>query len=130
MISGTFTRDPVGWYGFTQAPNGAIQTDMRNRAMRLRRYARAQVGVDSHRLQRSIDVTLKMGPSGTEWWVGSNVRYALAHHQGTKPHYIYPDRARVLRFSSRGKIVYAARVLHPGTKPNRYLTDNLRRVVN
>ena len=38
---------------------------------------------------------------------------------------ITPDTAEVLRFSSRGRIVYTRVVRHPGTKPNKYLADNL-----
>jgi hypothetical protein len=53
----------------------------------------------------------------------------LMHHQGTRPHIIVPRRAQTLRFYSRGRIVYSKLVHHPGTKPNRYLTDNLRRVI-
>jgi hypothetical protein len=61
--------------------------------------------------------------------IGSDNRIALMHHQGTRPHIIMPRRAQTLRFYSRGRIVYSKLVHHPGTKPNRYLTDNLRRVI-
>ena len=57
--------------------------------------------------------------------IGSAMNYALLHHEGSKPHMIKPDRAQVLRFTSRGRVMYAHSVMHPGTKPNRYLADNL-----
>ena len=28
-------------------------------------------------------------------------------------------------FASKGNVIYTTSVNHPGTKPNRYLTDNL-----
>jgi hypothetical protein len=61
--------------------------------------------------------------------VGSGNRIALMHHNGTRPHFIRPRRAQTLRFYSHGRIVYSQLVFHPGTRPNRYLTDNLSRVV-
>lgn len=39
---------------------------------------------------------------------------------GTKPHIIVPRRAKVLAFSVGGQMVFAKRVSHPGTKPNRF----------
>lgn len=61
---------------------------------------------------------------------------ATWHHEGTQPHVITPRRGKVLRFyapgGSRsgvlgpaGNVVYARKVHHPGTKPNRFLTDSL-----
>lgn len=130
MSDAIFVKDPVGWHGFAEAPNGTVQSAMYKRAKRVQRLAKAQVGKKTGRLRQSINVTLRTGPLGPEWWIGSNLDYALPHHQGTRPRIIVPKRDRVLRFSSKGKIVYARVVHHPGTKPNRYLTDNLRRVVN
>lgn len=39
--------------------------------------------------------------------------------EGVRPHVIRPRRARVLRFVSGGKVVYAKRVNHPGTNKHR-----------
>jgi hypothetical protein len=58
-------------------------------------------------------------------WIGSTVEYALAHHEGTKPHIIRPDRAKALRFTSGSRIIYSRAVKHPGTRANRYLKDQL-----
>lgn len=62
--------------------------------------------------------------TGPAWRVGSELSYARLHHDGTPPHVIVPRNASVLRFPTKGgTIVFARRVNHPGTKPNRYLTD-------
>jgi hypothetical protein len=54
------------------------------------------------------------------------LNYALAHHEGTAPHVIRPKSGKMLRFVSRGQVVYAHVVNHPGTKANKYLADALR----
>lgn len=45
---------------------------------------------------------------------------------GTRPHVIRPVRARALRFTVGGRVVYATIVRHPGTRPNDFLTQALR----
>lgn len=46
---------------------------------------------------------------------------------GTRPHTIRPVRAQALRFEINGRIVFAKRVRHPGTRPNPYARETLRR---
>jgi hypothetical protein len=66
--------------------------------------------------------------------VGSDSDHALFVHDGTKPHIIRPKKpGGVLVFpgataAGPNGLVFARIVHHPGTKPNRYLTDNLRLV--
>jgi hypothetical protein len=64
--------------------------------------------------------------------VGSEDPIARLHHEGTRPHVIVPRRARFLVFYSprAGHVIYSKRVMHPGTKPNRFLTDNLHLAVD
>lgn len=58
--------------------------------------------------------------------IGTDNPIALIHHEGTRPHIIRPVRAKALVFAgSGGGLVYSKLVHHPGTKPNRFLTDNL-----
>lgn len=61
--------------------------------------------------------------------VSAQTEYATFHHEGTKPHIIIPRTAKALRFTIGNQVVFAKRVVHPGTKPNRFLTDALREVV-
>lgn len=123
-----FIKDPKGWHYWTEDRNGPFGRHMRDAGDRLVGLARRQVGVDTGRLRSSINSTVnRSGPIVVR--VGSNNPIALMHHEGTKAHEIRPRRAKVLRFMQNGVIRYAMRVWHPGTRPNRYLTDNLPKVV-
>lgn len=111
------------------ATRGMVGKHIRRRATALSILAKSQVGVKSKKLRHSIRKNMLEAKHGPMAEVGSNLDYALLHHEGSKPHQIRPKRAKVLRFKSRGRIVYAHSVMHPGTKPNRYLSDNLRKVI-
>jgi hypothetical protein len=87
--------------------------------------AKSQVGVKTGRLKASIHMRQERAPFGQVLRVGSPLSYALMHHEGTRPHIITPNKAQVLRFTSGGRVIYTHAVKHPGTRPNRYLTDNL-----
>jgi hypothetical protein len=93
--------------------------------------ARKQVGYKTGALRRSIDLSHQSSAGrGQSIKIGSSLPYALMHHQGTKPHLIVPnDPKGVLVFSKGSRIIRTKVVNHPGTKPNRYLTDQLRRHV-
>ena len=53
----------------------------------------------------------------------AHARYAGFVHEGTRPHVIFPRRARALRFNVAGRTVFAAKVNHPGTKPRPFLRE-------
>ncbi len=59
--------------------------------------------------------------------VGSDDPIALWHHEGTQPHVIVPVNKPMLVFYWKkvGGVVRALRVSHPGTQPNRFLTNAL-----
>lgn len=88
--------------------------------------ARSRVGVRTGALRASLHMRHMRDPRGQQLWIGSKLNYALAHHEGTKPHVITPKSGKMLRFVSRGQVVYAHSVNHPGTKANKYLADALR----
>lgn len=119
-------------------PTGETGRFLRRRAERLRNAAKMQAGIDTGRLRRSIRVYGHGRTAmGQKIQVGSSVPYALMHHEGTKPHMIYPKNHKFLKFKPRGGSrggwnvladgsVLARKVRHPGTKPNRYLTDSVK----
>ena len=109
-------------------PSGDVGRYLAKKGRIVQAAARAQVGVRSGALRSSIHMRHLRDSRGQFVKIGSALNYALLHHEGTKPHIIVPNRATVLRFVSRGRVVYAHAVMHPGTKANRYLTDNLNLV--
>lgn len=102
---------------------GPVMRHIALRATRIQQRAKQQVGKRSRRLERSIVKRFVRTSLGASVWVGSDEPHALVHHEGSRPHLIEPKNARVLVFEVGGVTVYAARVNHPGTQPNRYLTD-------
>lgn len=124
-----YVENKAGMDRLLYSPNGEVGTYLLKLGARVALLAKSQVGVDTGALKASINYRLVRRGSGLTAVIGSNNRVALMHHQGTRPHIIVPRRAQTLRFYSHGRIVYSKLVHHPGTKPNRYLTDNLRRVI-
>jgi hypothetical protein len=92
--------------------------------------AKVQVGIRTGTLQRSIAHKRHFkDPRGQQMWIGSDVRYALVHHEGRGPQVILPKTGKFLRFMSRGQVVFARKVVQKGTKANRYLSDQLSKVI-
>lgn len=107
-------------------PFGPVGRDLNKRARQVMTAAKSQAGVKTGRLKQSIHVrNHNRTMTGQSIQVGSPVSYALAHHNGTRPHMIVPNTAKVLRFTSGSRVIYTRMVRHPGTRPNKYLTDNL-----
>ena len=61
--------------------------------------------------------------------IGSRSRYAIFVEKGTRPHMIYPVRARALRFVVDGKVVFARKVRHPGTRAQPFVKPTVDRFV-
>ena len=107
-------------------PFGPVGRDLNSRARQVLRAAKAQAGVDTGRLKKSMQVrNHKRTMTGQSIEVGSPLSYALLHHNGTRPHLMVLNRDKLFRFTSGSRVIYTQTVRHPGTEPNRYLTDNL-----
>jgi hypothetical protein len=106
-------------------PAGPVGRSLARRGVKVLAAAKGQVGVDTEKLKNSLKMTHERGVRGQFVLVGSELKYALAHHQGSRPHIIKPNRAQVMVFSKGSQVIYATSVRHPGTRANRYLTDNL-----
>lgn len=113
-----------------RGPGGLVGNHITKLAFQTYMLAKAQVGVDTGALKDSIHFNVKFGAGPVSARIGSSNSIALLHHEGTKPHIIKPKNAKALVFQSRGKIVYTKIVRHPGTKPNKYLTDSLKAVIS
>jgi len=117
-----FVRNEAGWKDLTQNPAGPIGRMLMRDGREVTKLAKVMVGKKSSRLMNSIDWTITPYFGSLQVTIGSSVRYALLHHEGTHAHPIYPRRASVLRFYWRGQMNYRTRVYHPGTRANPYLT--------
>ena len=110
------------------SPEGDVGKYLAKKGRLIMAAAKAQVVVRTGALRSSIHMRHLRDSRCQYVKIGSNLDYALLHHQGTKPHVIRPDRAKVLRFVRGSRIIYTTSVMHPGTKANRYLSDNLKLV--
>jgi hypothetical protein len=89
--------------------------------------ARRQVGVKTGALQRSLKIEHLTVHGEAAVKIGSTLHYARLHHDGTRPHKIAPTPPNTtLVFSKGSKIITTKLVNHPGNRPNRYLSDQLR----
>lgn len=102
-----------------------ILRDLDRRATLVQAAARQRVGKRTRKLERSI--VKRPGADATSAYVDvvAEQPYARMHHDGTGPHLITPRYRKVLRFPAGSGVVFAYRARHPGTRPNRFLTDVL-----
>jgi hypothetical protein len=108
---------------YLNGQSGDLWRWMDKRADKVVRGAKRQVGVQTGRLRRSIHSRHSKSLTGQELMIGSDISYGYMHHEGTRPHIIAPKNGGVLVLRS-GHVVRGA-VRHPGTKPNRFLSDQL-----
>lgn len=110
-----------------QSPAGPVGRHLRNVGKKMEAAARAQVGRDTNELASKIYSRVYNNARGKlELEVGADSRIAYIHHEGTPPHMITPGPSvKAVRFPGRTGVVFAKAVMHPGTKPNRFLSDNL-----
>ena len=76
--------------------------------------ARKTVPVDTGELFDSITASSTLRGNSLVVVVESPLVQAATTNSGARPHVITPRRARVLRFRTGGRVVYARRVNHPG----------------
>ena len=122
-----FYRAEMDW--LLKNPSGTVGRFMSRIGRDIRFGAQRMVGVKTGALRASIHMRHTRDSRGQYVIVGSNLHYAYMHHEGTRPHVIRPSRAKMLKFMSRGQMIFAHRALHPGTKPNPYLRTPMRTVV-
>lgn len=129
MAGSTIRVEESGIAELFYSPNGDVYKYMEEQAKRIVFLAKRKVGKKTHALEQSISYRMLRNPDGVYIEVTASNHVALLHHEGSRPHVILPRRGRALRFKSGGMVVYARRVLHPGTRPNPYLVTALREVI-
>jgi hypothetical protein len=117
-----------------RGPDGDVVKYMIKQAEKVQEAAKRQCGYGSgndphgHLRDSIVKRIMADGKADPQVMVGSSHPIALIHHEGTRPHMIYPKKASVLAFPAAwapSGTAFAMYVNHPGTAPNRYLTDNL-----
>ncbi len=126
MPESQFVVDQSGVRGIVSGESSIVGRDMQKRLNRVQAKAKIKVGHRTGLLRNAIKTRQYNRGLVLVGEVFANVSYALMHHEGTRPHIIVPQRKEMLRFKVGGRIVYANKVTHPGTKPNPYLRDALR----
>lgn len=128
VVAGKLVWRPGELDKLLHSPRGTVGRYLAFKGQVIMAAAKAQVGVKSGKLKASIHMRHTRTPYSQMIRIGSPLSYALAHHNGTRPHVITANRGQHLRFASGGRMVYSRQIMHPGTRPNTYLTDNLRLV--
>lgn len=127
-FQGVTIYKPVLNYELNDPSSKLVGAYMRGLSKKIVIGAKSQVGHRTGTLRRSIHAEhYRISSAGQGFRVGSDVSYAYLHHEGTKPHLITPNPPnKVLRFSTGSRIVNTTLVRHPGTRANKYLSDQLR----
>ncbi|MEM0010793.1 MAG: HK97 gp10 family phage protein [Candidatus Bathyarchaeia archaeon] len=102
-----------------------IQPLIERLADRAEQLMRGKAPVRTGTLRASI--TKRVGDKEAE--VGPTVPYAVYVEFGARPHEIQPVHARALRFEAAGRVVFAMRVQHPGTRPQPFIRETVDQVL-
>lgn len=123
-VSTSFNLDRTAVQRMLRLPGGMVY---RNMERRVRRVEAEAIRTAPGRMGSTIRAQIRRGPGGDFQGV-INVRHPAALYVtgGTRPHVIRPVRAKALRFTVGGHVVYAKVVMHPGTRPNDFLRKALR----
>jgi hypothetical protein len=128
--------DPNVLQKFLDAPNGPVVRALIEAGEKVKNEAIRLAPKRTQNLSRHIVKRLTKRKGRPAVTVGADVKYALFVHEGTRPHIIRPKGHPFLAFRWAGAPatmrrlpdgrVLARVVHHPGTKPNRFLTNALR----
>lgn len=127
-ITGVFVWNYPEKMHLLKDPTGPLGQYLFKRGEAIRIAAMMHVGKNTGNLARSMKLELKTAVYGQNMIVGSPLNYAYYVHEGTRPHMIHA-RGGVLRFSKGGRVVYSRQVMHPGSKPQKYLSTYLPMVL-
>lgn len=125
FAGGYVTIDPVQLASLMRSRQGPAARMLMEAGQIVKRGARRRVGVASGALRDRIVVRLVSdGSNGLAVVIIAETDYSLMHHEGTVPHRI-EGRPYLAFEPTPGQVVIVRHVDHPGTAPNRFLTDSL-----
>jgi hypothetical protein len=126
-VSTSFQLDRSRIERMLRLPGGMVYRNMERRVRRVETEARRRAPGS---MGDGIRVSIQRGPGGDFRGVIRSTHPATIFVvSGTRPHVIRPVRARALRFTLGGQVVYARIVHHPGTEANNFLAAALRAVL-
>jgi hypothetical protein len=82
--------------------------------------AKAEAGFRTGRLRGSIFAYHLGHAGGQVYGIRATAPYALLHHEGTRAH-----EMTIVRAGGRSRVLTSRTIMHPGTKPNPYLRNQL-----
>ncbi len=116
--------DPGRIARLIRLPGGIVDRDLQRRADRVAATARS---LAPGSMKAAITTELVGSGRQRHAEILLNHPAAVFVTKGTRPHVIRPRTARALRFTgSGGQTVFAARVNHPGNRPNEFMVRSLR----
>lgn len=125
-VSSSFRLERSRVERILRLPGGLVHRNMERRVRRVEAQAR-RLAPGSMGRGNNISVAIQRGPGGDfRGIINSRHPATLYSLYGTRAHVIRPRRAKALRFTVGGRVVYARVVMHPGTKPNNWLREALR----
>jgi hypothetical protein len=105
-------------------PGGMVHRNMERRVRRVEAEAKRRApGSMGDGIRSRLDRTAAGDFRGVITSTHPATIYVVS---GTRPHVIRPVRARALRFTVGGRVVFATVVHHPGTRANNFLAEALR----
>lgn len=123
-VSTSFRLERTRIERMLRLPGGIVY---RNMERRLRRVETEAIRRAPGSMGAGIRTAVQRGPDGDFRGVVSSTHPATVFVvYGTRPHVIRPVRARALRFTVGGRVVYAQIVHHPGNRANNFLAESVR----
>lgn len=122
--------NPVALRTLLRGPEGPVVKNLMLKSQRIVAAAKVRCPVDTSRLRSSIRYTMMEDSSGVYALVGTDVKYALYVHEGTRPH--FPPPAALSRWAARhgfpGPYPVCIGIAAHGTRGTPFLTDALAEV--
>jgi len=123
-VSTSFSLDRGRIERLLRLPGGVVYRNMERRVRRVEAEAKRRAPGS---MGDGIRVRISRTPDGDfRGTIISSHPATIFVIGGTRPHTIRPVRARALRFTVGGRVVYATVVHHPGTRANPFLIEALR----
>jgi hypothetical protein len=82
-----------------ESPAGPVANDLKRRAEQVRKAARRLAPVDNGTLKNSISWEMRIEGGQLVARVGTNIKYALPVHEGSKAYTLRPRNKKALAFS-------------------------------